>query len=1304
MLILASLGLNATQAQPFASRNLSLAQGLPEYYVSGLAQDKAGFIWVATRDGLARYDGRSFKIFRHRAHQPNSLAYNVIVSLQQTSDSTILLTLENGQLQIFNPVTEVFKRVFTGKSIAGRFGFIISPDESQLWGRNDSTLTVLDRRINQMRTYSIAHFNPSGSAPISSPFLRTAHQRLYAAVSGGLVEIDTRTRQHRRWACPQIGEYFQKSTYYQVQMAERLTGELIIGGVHQLVAFHPKTHRYRTIPIPAALRTQVSVVHTAPDGNIYFCYGMTLYRLAPDDRITPLWTAPRTDYMNYFRSILVDRSGVCWLGTNGDGIQQIDLRSLPFKSYPYKKDFAYDLLTVEMGLPAPTWTSIDLCYRLRFGGSAPYVTGWIGNSYKVLKGDRQLSTLEPILSIPQKHPGASGGGIRTLPNGHILFYDNDFGLIQADSRGHVLRRDPLWIESVTDLQPIGDHVYVSTEDQGLYAYNLRRKRSLYQLHHDPADPHSLPANNVQCLARDPADPSVLWIGMLGEGLCRLDTRTLRYRILTEKDGLPNASIQALLPDRNGNLWFSTLKGISKLSPKTGQIRHFTTDDGLQDIEYKLRHASQLPDGRLAFGGLSGMTIFDPSAIDDDLYEVPTRLVALKINNTPVEADQPNSPLTVSLTRTHTLELDHTQNFITLDFAGLQFNKPGKIQYRYQLVGVDQKWVYAGTTNSANYSQLAPGTYEFWANATNTSGRWSPMIKTLRIVITPPWWASWWAYLGYGLLIIAAVWQFTQVRIKRVGAQREAEQRLAMNEMKTQFFTNITHELRTPLTLILSPVEALQVNLNDTPYSKSLALIQRNARQLLSLINQLMDLARLEAQFMTVDVSRGQLADFVNQLVQPFAQQAANHQITFRYQPDVEGNYWFDADKLERIITNLLANALKFTQAGGHIGLSLRESDGMMLTVTDTGIGIAADQLPYIFDRFFRVQNTPIRNYVANDTLNGVPPGWAPHSEGSGIGLALVKELVTLQGGLITVESQPGQGTSFCVTLPYRRADEATTPPPQETADTVFNPVPSSQESPNVLLVEDNLELAGFIADCLPSQYTIDRASNGHAGLQLAFQLIPDLIISDVMMPGMDGYTLVQHLKEDVRTNHIPVILLTAKASFGHRLEGLTKGADDYLTKPFHVGELRLRVENLLSRQRRLQERLSTLLRQPQVTPTPETNPSIADQNPFLERTYSLLDQHLSNSTLSVEELATYLHLDRSSLHRKVKALTGMSASELMRTYRLKQASKLLHQGLTSSEVAYQTGFDSPAYFTKCFREQYGRTPTEFARDASKRNV
>ncbi|MBD2753985.1 ATP-binding protein [Spirosoma validum] len=540
----------------------------------------------------------------------------------------------------------------------------------------------------------------------------------------------------------------------------------------------------------------------------------------------------------------------------------------------------------------------------------------------------------------------------------------------------------------------------------------------------------------------------------------------------------------------------------------------------------------------------------------------------------------------------------------------------------------------------------------------------------------------------------------QVTERTQELHQQASQLRQLDQVKSRFVTNMTHEFRTPLSLIISPVEKLlQENRFDRPL---LTLIQRNARQLLRLVNQLLDLSKLEGNHMAVSLMQGELTSFIYPIVDVFQRAAEQKHVTltcivgqFPPQPQV-----FDSDKWEKILTNLLANALKFTPTGGQISLTINpvwevgEGRRVQIQLTDSGIGIAPDQLPHIFNRFYQVDTSSTRAYG-----------------GTGIGLALVKELIDLLEGTITVESEPGVGTTFRLTLPLQfvstsldlpAINDSVVKPSADWEWSLASPapvtIPSGKESfrAQILLIEDNDELRGFLVNELSGLYHVLQAADGETGWSLIQSELPDIVITDVMMARLDGYALAHLVKSHAHTDHIAVVILTAKAAQENRLTGLEQGADDYLTKPFSMGELLLRIQNLLSRQRRLQERVQASL----TSIRPAEEPPEMPANPFLVQLYQVLGNQFSNPAFSVEELADKMALSRKQLTRKVKTLTGLSTSELLRNYRLQQATTYLRQGLSSSETAYQVGFESPAYFTKCFREVYGRTPIEFTRQTN----
>lgn len=530
-------------------------------------------------------------------------------------------------------------------------------------------------------------------------------------------------------------------------------------------------------------------------------------------------------------------------------------------------------------------------------------------------------------------------------------------------------------------------------------------------------------------------------------------------------------------------------------------------------------------------------------------------------------------------------------------------------------------------------------------------------------------------------------------IRSANQLRETAELKAVDEMKTRFFTNITHELRTPLTLIVSPVDKL-LETADLPilYQQQLSTVRRNAHQLLRLINQLLDISKLEAQQMDLVNEVGDLPSFVEQVVDLFHPSTEIKQLTLTYDTNLPpGNYLFDAAKWEKILYNLVSNAIKFTETGG-IRVQLTEiPSGARLTVSDTGIGIPADKLPHIFNRFYQVDNARVRRY-----------------EGTGIGLALVYELTARLGGAIVVQSRveggTGQpGTQFTLEIPIQRVGNYVDAQPV-IAPTLVVPLPTvssngsdgvatdGHDLPLVLVVEDNAELREFIVAELATTYRIRSVANGHEGWVVAKEELPDVIISDLMMPRMDGYSLIEQLKKDPDTDHIAIILLTASLEQDNRLRGLSYGADDYLTKPFNIGELRLRIRNLLNRQQKLREQYRQQFAQPDAPAPLET---VKDQ--FLRRLYQLVEEHLDDSSLSVEWLADQLAMSRKTLYLKVNTLTHLSPNELIRQYRLRKAIDLLRAGHGASETAYMVGFESPSYFTKVFKEFYHQTPTDYVK-------
>lgn len=1289
-------------------------QGLPQAFVPAIVQDRQGFIWMATRDGLARYDGNTFKSFQPLPGGKPSLSSSEVGNLAVNREGSIWITTGNGDVDLFDPAQETFVNVSRQPFYKRLIGTHM-PNAIYVDSRNTVWLSVsglglysLDWPKKQIRNFrkqqeKTGELNSDEIHAIIED--RIDKTKLWLATYAGLERLDRQTGHIIRYSHqPNVPTSLPDNVLKALYQLP--SGHLLIRSRHYVSVFDPVSGQVqKSYPLPR----QEDWWHWTPivadqKGNLFIACSNSLFRFTEQEGLTLATQLPAGLAC---KSLFIDRSEVLWVGTNGGGVLKYNLRAGAFRAVPYQVSFYSDLLIRQLDLPA-THIPVLLATSSYLFRSTTDKAGklWLNVSpSSIFRFDVRTKKLT-IIPLPDPMRAKADDfpvPMATDPQGRVWVIYDSLAAWYDEARSRWIRFPnqfrsrivegwpaPIILEAVVDEQAI----WLATKAEGLFRVD-RQTGAVRQYTHQSQDPTSLSNNSLYCLAADPIDKHILWIGTFGSGLCRFDKRTGRSRCLTTADGLPNNVIYSAIPDRYGALWIGTNQGLARMDRRTFKTRIYTHEDGLAGDEFNRHHYLQSPDGRIFLGGLEGITVFDPANLQADTYQPPTQITSIQINGRPLPPDA-GSPITLSA-----LTLPYDKNFVTVQFAGMQFNRRSKLKYRYQLEGLETNWTETDRP-VAVYTDLQPGHYVLRLNAANTSGVWSRQVRTLRLTIEPPIWATWWAYvlytltvggILYGLIRQYVNWfhlqQSVQLKQKEVDLkQQEAEQLRKTDEMKSRFFANITHEFRTPLTLILAPTEQM-ISANPDPGShRRLLTIEQNANQLLQLINQLLDLSRLEANVMPIYESSGNLTDCVSHWLQPFIEQATTQGLTLTFTSALTKNYSFDAGKLERIVYNLVANALKFTRQGS-IAVSLSSTvGGVQLRVTDTGIGIPTEHLPRIFDRFYQ---------VGSGGSAAMPPS------GTGIGLALVAELVQLQKGTISVDSRAGEGTTFVVELPYQIAGVA-----EHKSETIaatasipasrdYPAVPATYpaEAPVVLLVEDNDELAHFIAESLSDSYRVSRAVNGRDGLEQALDQLPDLIISDVLMPEMDGYTLCGQLKTDQRTSHIPIILLTAKVTLENRLEGLTQGADEYLTKPFHVDELRLRVHNLLE----LRQRQRDWIRQ-QLTRVEVSNEEPPFQDPFLTRLYTLLDANLSNPQLNIDHLTDAMAMSRTHLHRKVKSLTGYSATELVRTYRLKAAAVLLRQGFNSAETGYRVGFENRSYFARCFREVYGMTPGEFVRTHS----
>lgn len=1293
-LLLSTISFNIAIAQkPVYShqQSFNVEDGLPQSFVSSIIQDDAGFIWISTLDGLARYDGRNFVVFPQQNEDSLNLSSNVIYWMLKSKGNLFWLFYQGSQIDRFNPNTnkiikktswqqtgfsEPFSNTYedTGKFWTFRLkrGVVWSDpvtgeksyaniDNGLLRDENiiatttlpGDRLVLLSQRSVQISDSSRKHFSYfplQQTLPIGDP-VQMLHvgKKLVAAAPDGLWLID-----------------YEKGSF-----------------THIPIDFHSFT--------PSA-----NTLRKGPDGRLYIRGEYCVYRLEANDSLTLIWqnnVAPGRK----LNCILIDRTDVLWVGLDVGGLVRVNLRAMPLKSYQYETSFHVDVLS-KLGIPTSqmpsSWKVNNGAYNFRFDygpdstlyfscdGTAIDAAGIFTYKNKQLRALRfpPDSTTAIRGIVTGKEGGLSVLDYLTLG---IWHWKNEQSLPVKT----VVSNFPNRATQIADLAIINDTAWVTTYGRGLY----KIKNGDILDHIDKQSKSNSIPYDLSNILQDPHNPNLIWIGSLGGGLILWDNKTGLKRIFTTEDGLPNNTIYCIVPDRLGKLWMSSNKGIFRFDPVTYEVLVIEKNDGLPGNEFNRSHKFVFPDGRIAFGGIDGYVIFDPADFKQqhDTIPPPIVLTEILINNYVQRPGSKNSLISTPLNLLNKLILPYNKNYITVSFAALQFNEPQKIRYRYRLRGLNKEWTEIGNNNTAYYTNLRPGDYVLEINATDINGNWSSSSRELSIIILPPLWLTWWAYCIYAIAAISSVVGYFRYRERRLKTQqqllyehREAARLRELDEVKTRFFSNITHEFRTPLTLIITPLEKIhKQGVLPAPELQTIDTAKRNAEKLLRLINELMDLSKLEAGQMKVVHSTGELAVFVTEFMQSFREGADEKKIRLSLSTDgVNGFYQFDEEKWEKIIGNLLGNALKFTPSHGEVGVTLQRVSAngsaqhlIRLAVEDSGPGIVKEQLTQIFDRFFQADLATTRKY-----------------EGTGIGLSLVKELTRLMNGTVRAENMENGGARFVVEIPVSPVVMSITEKIEPGAKEYLHEPSASKELPLILIAEDNSELRTFLTDSLSHKWRIVQSTDGIDAWDKILKEMPDLVISDLMMPGRDGVELCNLCKNDNRTSHIGFILLTARSSHSSKLEGLGTGADAYITKPFHLGELELQIANLL----RLHEKLRTHLESRLLPALPQAEPPIVE-NPFIARLYTLLEEKLDDPQLNVEWLAAATNMSRSSLNRKLKSLMNVSANELIRRYRLQKAAALLSSGADITSTAYKTGFSSPSYFAQCFREEYNQTPSEW---------
>lgn len=1347
---------------------INMTSGLSHNSALCLLEDHNGLLWIGTQDGLNKYDGTNFEIYKHIFGDSSSLVNNHINCLFESQNHEIWIGTADG-LCMYNPKTNKFKTFSlspnSNQSDSYYIRTIYETDDGELWIGATKGVYIFDRNRNN---YSFKLVQPRHSDLANN--VRKIYQdrkgSIWLGTSNGLYK--------------KVGDGFERYVLDDENSTERKT-------VRELV------------------ESKDGLLWVGTENNGVYVLNIQEQSQKPSLTIN---TGNSNLPSNIVRTIFFENENEVWIGTFG-GLCIYNRLTKGCTNYSYSNttsggmsnNSVHDIIRDSQG---GIWMAIYL------GGVNYYHQQKNMFEHRVWYSNENIQIRSNIVSVLLEDNdnnlwiGTEGGG---------LYYSKDAG--RTLDENIQISDSQVSGNTIKSLTLGNDHLWIGTL-QGLSSYHLKSK-NITNYYHQPDNKNSLNAGHVlallyenkekiwigtngggvqvfnpvnstfktieklknqhvRCFFKDSqnriwigceqelfiisgADNHLIdlsasvenwfhsnidiifitedsenniWIGTKGMGLYLLKNNKIFW--FNTGNGLIDNTVNSLLQGDKNNYWITTNRGLSRIriieeESDQAQIssKTYSLNQGVQGLQFSPNCALKSKSGKLYFGGINGLNSFYPAdIIEHDSY--PNLVfTALRVDYKLMEPGAEESPLLQSLNETSHLVLDYKQRDFSISFQGINFINPDKNNYRYKVDGVNNTWVEMGNQSTINFTYFPIGTYEIKVQVSTNRNKWNDTFRSLSVTVLPPWWKSWWAFSLYGLTLILLLllffvlsqqWAKMKNLLVMQNFQREKENEL--HQLKMKFFTDVSHELRTPLTLILAPIENL-ISISEMPnrFRNQLTQIQRSGYRLMQLVNQILDLRKLETGHERLQVAEGNIIRYFTELSLAFNEVATSKNIAFEFVPH-KGKLllWYDRDKLEIIINNLLSNAFKFTPAGGKVKLLLDEIEGqdikdqftglnrkntyLKISVINNGEGISTKDLKNIYTRF----------YSKNENRN-------QYHSNAGVGLELTRRMIELHKGGISVFSSASdtekKETIFSVYLSLNKnvysqdeldfdfknsedpslytteflQHESIIAVEEETEET--GKTASDEEFDRLLIVEDNAEVRSFIKELFADDYEISEAENGEDGLQKAIETNPQLIISDVMMPVMDGIELCRRIKTDARTSHIPVVLLTARTALTFKYEGLETGADDYITKPFSARYLKLRVKNLIKQRKSVQEHFK---REAICDPGSVTLTSVDEK--ILQKAMDYIIENISDPTISVTKISGHVGLSRVHFYRKIKALTNQTAVEFIRNVRLKRAASLLLQNkLSVKEVRNMVGFEDADYFRECFKEQFGVTPSEY---------
>ncbi|MCB0582126.1 MAG: response regulator [Phaeodactylibacter sp.] len=1307
-------------------KHLTLKDGLRQSSILALFQDSHGIIWIGTEDGLHKYDGYTFTVFAHQPGDAHTLSNSSVNSIVEDGFGNLWVGTDYG-LNQFDLETETVRRVFLtdSASVSRRLcrvrHLVYDAADSLLWIGTNGGLRQL--KLTARREGALLVVLPPFTGPgingtvILRLFLDSENDLWFGTASGiGKVERDDGKAYYP----------FIEEKQFIFDIVEDSEGYIWCSSNRDVRVFHKDSLGMDVEPV--IHRDSINFEYNIPlckdaSGRIWAATVKGLFQFDPGSRnITKTIKEYDTEQrlaLPQYTTMIQGRSGVFWIGAYG-GIRLLNLseqRFIHLRAPQAREGSSRFVRSVCEDNEGTAWfgTQIAGLYHLRkgelipkrfdIGMPAPAVIEaiaaspggeiWVGTNVNGLFRLNKKNGAAAKVVFPQNIWDKTGA----RPDLATSVLVGREGFIWIGGEGALFRYDPhqeafLYAKAPPDnkvtirsiAQDSAGMLWAGTFESGLFQFNPDSINS--------ANPTLLPVpvrgkgadygeyNRINHIFCSPTGD--LWLSTYGGGLVKMDMEADTFSFFNSSNtDLPDDIIYGVLEDEKGFLWVSSNKGITRFHPDRLSAWPFDYRDGLQSNEFNSGVCFKTKTGRMYFGGINGLNTFRPDQIAENPYRPPVAFTDFRIGNEPVPiGDQ--SVLKKHINFTDTIILRHRQNNLSFEVAALDYYIPEKNQYKYRLLPDDEDWVESGTRSFFSYTNLRPGTYTLEVKGSNHDGVWNEQARQLTIIIRPPWYWNAFSQSFYLLFLALATYGFYSFQLSRRLAEREARRLREHDELKSRFFANISHELRTPLSLIYGSAEMIRGN------GAFRGQILHNARILQNQTRKILDLARLESSKIELSLIQDDVISLLKNTCASFAVLAGRKKIDLQFQSNEQELFMdLDPERLQQVISNLLSNALKFTPEGGAVTVCAEkasENSGpwLKIAVQDTGIGIEEENQHKIFDRYFQESNSGIQ----------IQPG-------AGIGLSLVKGLVELMGGHIGVQSQKGAGSTFRVALPIaqnaeRKAAELAFPE-AETVSPIAVPADDKTtlngKKPTILIIDDHPGILQHFQFLLKKDYRLLFAADGQSGIDKAIRSVPDIVISDIIMPEKNGYEVCETLKANEITNHIPVILLTAKDGPNPKKLSLEKGADAFLAKPFETEELFARLRNLIRLRQILQEKYAKTVF---IRFTEQENGLAED--PFMEVILAVIEKKYANEHFGAPQLCQAVPYSRAQVFKKVKAKTGRSVNEFINLYRLRKARPLVEDTtLPISQVAYQVGFGNPDYFTRKYKKEYGEAPAETRR-------